>query len=73
MKTELNKIISRTEDLNFDIADAMDDLGYAMRGHSVPKCIEEPLKNALAKLAQANFTLGGIRAGLSSALGNIKK
>ena len=43
--------------LAFEVADAMDDIASAIQGHNIPECAGHMIKNALAKLANANFTI----------------
>lgn len=68
MKQELKQIESQVEDLSFDLSDAMDDIGGALRYHKMPSCTEGIFKNALAKLAQANFNLSGLKIAVSDSL-----
>ena len=72
-KTNLKQILEMSEDLSFGIADSLDDLAMITRQHSIPECVENILRNALAKLAHANFTIGCIKGEINSALSELKK
>ncbi len=57
-QNKTNKQIETMLDgLAFEVADAMDDIASAIQRHDIPECAGHMIKNALAKLANANFTI----------------
>ena len=53
----IKQIEAMLDGLAFEVADAMDDIASAIQHHEIPECAGHMIKNALAKLANANFTI----------------
>jgi hypothetical protein len=52
-----SQITTMLDGLAFEVADAMDDIASTIQHHDIPECAGHMIKNALAKLANANFTI----------------
>jgi hypothetical protein len=56
-KKTMGQIATMLDGLAFEVADAMDDIASTIQHHNIPECAGHMIKNALAKLANANFTI----------------
>jgi len=63
-KWTLNQITKMMHGLEFELADAMDDIASIIQRHDIPECAGHMIKSALAKLANANFTIKCIKMDL---------
>ena len=60
-------------DLNFNLADGLDDIATIAAIHDIPECFKGDIIRSASKLAHANFLVQGMRQALENLQLEVKK